>query len=61
MAADFTITPSDYVELPAQTFELIDFKFSMSPGTYTELIDTSGGGGGPTRPASGFLYPRGDQ
>ena len=60
MAADYTVSPSDIYEVLPQTFEVIDFKFSMSPSTYTELTDTSGGGGGPTRPASGFLYPRGD-
>ena len=58
MAADFTVSPSDYVEVAPQIIEAIGTMFSMSPSTYTELIDTSGGGGS-GRPITGMLYPRG--
>ena len=67
MAADVTLTGNDSLVLPSPTTP----SMVMSDGpTIATVVNTtsvdlflpmeSPGGGGPTRPSSGFIYPRGD-
>lgn len=64
MAADITqavtvtsaLAPATWGTMP--TVQSADFHLIA---TTVDLTSFGGSGGGPTRPSSGFLYPRGDQ
>ena len=63
MAADSN-QALNYIETPGWSLGAISLSSLPVIGLPLSFIETptfsSGGGGAPTRPSSGFLYPRGD-
>lgn len=58
MAADFTQT-NTVIDFSGSAEDLEIIPFSLSFEVSNVMDFNSGGGGGSSRPSSGFLYPRG--